>query len=90
MSIEKTLERIAVALEALAKKPEEPIQKVMTEKPAKKKMTESQLQSALVDEFNRLGGRGPIDEVFAEFNISGIKELDPSKYEELLEKVKSK
>ena len=91
MSIENTLERIAVALEALAAKgetPAAPAAPSAPETPAAP-MTPQQLNDVLVAEFKRLGSREPIDKVLTDHGVQSISDLDPSQYQSVITAVKA-
>jgi len=51
-------------------------------------MTPVELNEALVEEFNRLGRREPIDKALKKFGVSSINELDPSHYADVIAAVK--
>lgn len=49
-----------------------------------------ELNAKLVEEYNRLGSREPIDEVLREFGVQSISNLKPESYAEVLAKVAAK
>lgn len=51
-------------------------------------MTAEELNTAIVVEFQRLGGREKIDAEIQKFGVTGISELPADKYQELLDNVK--
>jgi len=96
MTIENTLERIATALETIAKQgglpaaPEAPAAPAAPEAPAAPAaMTPQQLNEVLVGEFKRLGGREPIDKVLHDHGVQSISDLDPSQYQSVIDAVKA-
>jgi len=58
--------------------------------PAAAPMSAEELNAALVAEYNRLGSRDPIDEVLQSFGVKAIGELEPEKYSQVVEAVKTK
>jgi len=52
-------------------------------------MTAVQLNDLMIQEYQRLGSREPIDAVLRQFNVTGINDLDPSKYQEVIDTLKA-
>jgi len=98
MSIENTLERIATALETIAKRGNDTQKAQLVESVAAAPvaaapvadMTPVELNAALVVEFKRLGGRELIDEVMTkQFNIQSINDLAAEQRGALITAVKA-
>lgn len=56
--------------------------------PAPNVMTPEALNNILVEEFNRIGDRAPIDNMFKELGFTGASDLPADKYQALIDKVK--
>jgi len=52
-------------------------------------MTPEQLNSVLVTEFKRLGGREGIDSAMAAMGVTSVTELKPEQYQELITAVRA-
>ena len=87
MTIENTLERIATALETIAKQGGLPAAPEAPAAPAA--MTPQQLNEVLVGEFKRLGSREPIDKVLHDHGVQSISDLDPAQYQSVIDAVKA-
>lgn len=55
----------------------------------KSSMTMEELNAALIQEFHRLGGREGIDKAIADHGAKTVTDLDPTKYQAVLDAVKA-
>lgn len=104
MSIEKTLTRIADALEKItevmiadstnpnitsAAAPAAPVTAPAAAAAAFTQLSDVEMDQALVTEYNRLGGREGIDDIMAELAVTGVTGLSANVQEALLTAVRA-